>query len=47
MITEEALFLAQRLWDYHHMNHTLAKSDCILALGSHDQRVAHRAAELY
>ena len=47
MITEEALFLAQRLWDYHHMNHTLAKSDCILALGSHDLRVAHRAAELY
>lgn len=29
------------------MNHTLAKSDCILALGSHDLRVADRAAELY
>ena len=47
MITEEAFSLARRLWDYHHMNHTLAKCDCILALGSHDLRVAHRAAELY
>ncbi len=47
MITEEVLLLAKKLWDYHHMNHTLAKSDCILALGSHDLRVADRAAELY
>lgn len=47
MITEEVLLLAKQLWDYHHMNHTLAKSDCILALGSHDLRVADRAAELY
>jgi len=47
MITPEALLLAQQLWNYHHMNHTLAKSDCILALGSHDLRVADRAAELY
>jgi len=29
------------------MNHQLKKSDCILALGSHDLRVADRAAELY
>ncbi|MEI9958482.1 MAG: YdcF family protein [Ferruginibacter sp.] len=29
------------------MNHSLEKSDCILALGSHDLRVADRAAELY
>ncbi len=47
MITPEIFFLAQILWDYHHMNHRLAKSDCILALGSHDLRVAERAAELY
>ncbi len=38
---------AKTLWDYHHMNHELKKSDCILALGSHDIRVADRAAELY
>ncbi|MGG9962483.1 YdcF family protein [Ferruginibacter sp. SUN106] len=47
MITPEVISLAQRLWDYHHMNHVPAKSDCILALGSHDLRVAERAAELY
>lgn len=47
MITAETLSLAQQLWDYHHMNHTPAKADCILALGSHDLRVADRAAELY
>lgn len=39
--------LANKLWNYHHVNHTLKKSDCILALGSHDLRVAERAAELY
>lgn len=38
---------AKKLWDYHHMQHTLQQSDCILALGSHDLRVADRAAELY
>jgi uncharacterized SAM-binding protein YcdF (DUF218 family) len=47
MITPEVLRLAKQLWDYHHMNHELAKADCILALGSHDLRVADRAAELY
>ncbi|MGZ8558136.1 MAG: YdcF family protein [Chitinophagaceae bacterium] len=47
MITPEVEKLARQLWDYHHTNHQLAKADCILALGSHDLRVAHRAAELY
>ncbi len=47
MITPEVEKLARQLWDYHHINHQLAKSGCILALGSHDLRVAHRAAELY
>ncbi len=47
MIKPDVLSLAQQLWDYHHMHHELAKSDCILALGSHDLRVADRAAELY
>ena len=47
MITSEVSELARQLWDYHHMDHPLAKADCILALGSHDLRVAHRAAELY
>ena len=47
MNLQQILPLAQILWDYHHMNHTPAKSNCILALGSHDLRVAERAAELY
>lgn len=47
MVSSEIFSLAQILWDYHHMNHQLEKSDCILALGSHDLRVAGRAAELY
>lgn len=47
MISKETIELAKKLWDYHHMNHTLEKADCILTLGSHDLRVAERAAELY
>lgn len=47
MITEEILRLARQLWDYHHVNNTLEKKECILVLGSHDLRVAERAAELY
>jgi uncharacterized SAM-binding protein YcdF (DUF218 family) len=39
--------LAKILWDYHHMNHNPEKADCILALGSHDLRVAERAADIY
>lgn len=47
MLTPEILSLAHQLWNYHHVNHSLEKSDCILALGSHDLRVAERASELY
>jgi uncharacterized SAM-binding protein YcdF (DUF218 family) len=47
MITEEIITLSKKLWDYHHMHHVLQESDCILVLGSHDTRVAERAAELY
>ncbi|HEX6181836.1 MAG TPA: YdcF family protein [Chitinophagaceae bacterium] len=46
-MTERILSLAKVLWDYHHMHHALERSDCIFALGSHDLRVADRAAELY
>ncbi len=47
MITAAVTALAKKIWDYHHVNHTLVASDCILTLGSHDTRVAIRAAELY
>jgi uncharacterized SAM-binding protein YcdF (DUF218 family) len=39
--------LAQKLWDYHHLNHELEKSEIILAMGSQDLRVAEYAASLY
>jgi uncharacterized SAM-binding protein YcdF (DUF218 family) len=39
--------LAQRIWDYMHLNHALAASDLILVLGSNDLRVAEYAADLY
>jgi uncharacterized SAM-binding protein YcdF (DUF218 family) len=47
MITKEILILAKKIWDYHHMNQALEKSDCILVLGSHDKRVGERGAELW
>ncbi|MBD0279328.1 MAG: YdcF family protein, partial [Flavisolibacter sp.] len=47
MVTAEIIALANKIWDYHHMHHHLEKADCILVLGSHDTRVAERAAELY
>jgi uncharacterized SAM-binding protein YcdF (DUF218 family) len=46
-LTPHVLSLAQTVWNYHHVNHTLVLSDCILTLGSHDTRVAERAADLY
>jgi len=39
--------LAGRLWDYHHMNHRLERSEVILVLCSHDTAVAERGAALY
>ncbi|HWB26429.1 MAG TPA: hypothetical protein VG738_13170 [Chitinophagaceae bacterium] len=47
MIPRDIIELAKTLWDYHHTNHSLEQADCILALGSHDLRVAERGAELY
>ena len=47
MINEEISRLARLLWNYHHVDHEVKKSDCILTLGSHDLRVADRAAEIY
>jgi uncharacterized SAM-binding protein YcdF (DUF218 family) len=47
MLNAPLLACAKKLWDYHLLHHQLEKADCILALGSHDLRVADRAAELY
>ncbi|MBY5946317.1 YdcF family protein [Photobacterium rosenbergii] len=39
--------LATKVWDYHHLYHTLSPSDCIFVLGSNDIRVAEYAAKLF
>jgi uncharacterized SAM-binding protein YcdF (DUF218 family) len=39
--------LAERIWQYHQLNHQLARTDAILVLCSHDTRVAERGAELF
>lgn len=39
--------LARTLWDYMLLGHDLAASDVIIALGSHDLRVAEHAADLF
>jgi uncharacterized SAM-binding protein YcdF (DUF218 family) len=44
---QEISELAERLWDYHHMNHVLERSDVILVLCSHDTAVAERGAQVY
>ena len=38
---------ARIVWDYHHVGHALAKADAIVVLGSHDTRVAERAADVW
>jgi uncharacterized SAM-binding protein YcdF (DUF218 family) len=38
---------ARVVWDYHRLGHSLRAADVIVALGSHDTRVAERAAEVF
>ena len=44
---QEIRELAERLWDYHHVNHGLERSEVVLVLCSHDTAVAERGAQLY
>jgi uncharacterized SAM-binding protein YcdF (DUF218 family) len=39
--------LASTLWDYHRLNHPLARADAILVLCSYDTAVAKRGAQLF
>lgn len=39
--------LAEKIWQYHKMNHQLEKADAILVLCSYDKRVAERGADLF
>jgi len=43
----KADLLAQKVRDYHHLNHRIERSDAILVMGSHDLRVAERGAQLF
>ncbi|MFX0099850.1 MAG: YdcF family protein [Candidatus Hodarchaeota archaeon] len=47
ILDETILLSAEKIWNYHHVNQPLEKSDCILVLGSHDTRVAERGADLF
>ena len=46
-MTQDTNDAAQAVWNYHLLNHELTPADAIWVLGSHDLRVADRAAELY
>lgn len=46
-MSERIIRLANTIWDYHCLGHSLTKADCILVLCSHDPRVAVRGAELF
>ena len=39
--------LAEKIWDYHQLNHPLSIADAILVLCSHDKAVAERGAQLF
>ena len=39
--------LAEKLWNYHKLNHPLAPADVILVLCSHDTAVGERGAQLW
>ena len=47
VLDKHVIDLAEKIWDYHHLNHIPEKSDLIMVLGSHDERVAERAIELF
>ncbi|MBU1039297.1 YdcF family protein [Patescibacteria group bacterium] len=38
---------AKILWNYHRLNQSLKKADCIFVLGSHDVRVGEMGADLF
>ena len=46
-MTPQIRELAEKVWHYHQLGHTLSKADAIMVLCSHDARVAERGAELF
>lgn len=47
MIEERLRPFVERIWNYHRLDHQLARSDAILVLCSHDTSVAEYAAGLF
>ena len=47
MAGDRATELVEIIWEYCLLHQPLKKADIIFVLGSHDLRVAERAAELY
>ncbi len=47
MMTKHLQESVRLVWDYHQLGHKPAPADAIWVLGSHDLRVADRAAELF
>jgi uncharacterized SAM-binding protein YcdF (DUF218 family) len=52
VVTKDALGadlrpFVEKIWQYHQLNHALAKADAILVLCSHDTAVAEHGAELF
>ena len=45
-VEKEILIAAKTLWDYLRLGQPLKKCDCVIAMGSHDLRVAEYAAGL-
>src|SRR5580692_8829029 len=46
-VSEKHLRCARIVWQYHQLGHRAIPADAIVALGTHDLRVAEFAAELY
>ncbi len=47
MLEPRVQTLVEKVWDYHHLGHTLSPADAILVLCSHDEVVARTAAQLF
>jgi uncharacterized SAM-binding protein YcdF (DUF218 family) len=47
MINARLRPFVERIWNYHHLNHELVRSDAILVLCSHDTSAAEYAAQLF
>jgi uncharacterized SAM-binding protein YcdF (DUF218 family) len=47
LVTDEVRGLAKAIWHYSAIREPLRKSDCIMVLGNHDQRIAEYAAKIY